>query len=78
MTKVVAGLVAEGLVKSRVHDKDARAVRLEATHRGTQLLQQGRRRRVDRLTVALTALAPDEVDVLARAAAIIERLSSEI
>src|SRR5437868_2610923 len=36
MTKVIAGLEAGGLVKRRADAKDARAVRLEATVRGTR------------------------------------------
>jgi DNA-binding MarR family transcriptional regulator len=75
MTKVIAGLEAGGLVKRRPDSDDARAVKLEATARGTKLLQQGRRRRVNRLAAALQALTSDEVDVLARAAGIIERVS---
>jgi DNA-binding MarR family transcriptional regulator len=78
MTKVVAGLEAAGLVRRRADAEDARAVRLEATPRGTKLLQEGRRRRVERLTTALEWLTPEEVDVLARAAAIIERVSPTI
>src|SRR6267142_3514488 len=45
MTKVIAVLEAAGLVKRRADVEDARAVRLEATPRGTKLLQEGRRRR---------------------------------
>lgn len=78
MTKVIAGLEAAGLVRRRVDVEDARAVRLEATARGTKLLQEGRRRRVERLASALDALAFDELDVLARAAAIVERISETI
>jgi DNA-binding MarR family transcriptional regulator len=78
MTKVIAGLEAAGLVRRRVDVEDARAVRLEATARGTKLLQEGRRRRVERLAAALDALAFDELDVLARAAAIVERISETI
>jgi DNA-binding MarR family transcriptional regulator len=78
MTKVIAGLEASGLVRRRVDAEDARAVRLEATARGTKLLQEGRRRRVQRLASALQPLTFDELDVLARAAAIVERLSATI
>jgi DNA-binding MarR family transcriptional regulator len=78
MTKVIAGLEAAGLVRRRVDVEDARAVRLAATARGTKLLQEGRRRRVARLAAALDALAFDELDVLARAAAIVERISETI
>ena len=78
MTKVVAGLEAAGLVKRRTEANDARAVRLEATARGTKLLQEGRRRRVARLAAALQPLAPNDLEMLARAAAIIERVSATV
>src|SRR5260370_23150613 len=78
MTKVIAGLEAGGLVRRRADAEDARAVTLEATRRGTKLLQEGRRRRVERLTAALQVLAPEDVDILARAAAIIDRVSPTI
>jgi DNA-binding MarR family transcriptional regulator len=78
MTKVVAGLEAAGLVRRRADAGDARAVRLEATSRGIKLLQEGRRRRVERLSTALQSLTPEEVDVLGRAAAIMERVSPAI
>jgi DNA-binding MarR family transcriptional regulator len=78
MTKVIAGLEAAGLVRRRADAQDGRAVRLEATRRGITLLQEGRRRRVERLASALESLTLEEVDVLARAAAIMERLSPQI
>ena len=78
MTKVIAGLEAAGLVKRRADAQDARAVRLEATRRGVKLLQEGRRLRVERLASALESLTLEEVGVLARAAAIMERLSPKI
>jgi DNA-binding MarR family transcriptional regulator len=78
MTKVVAGLEAAGLVRRRMDEEDARAVRLEATPRGTKLLQEGRRRRVERLAAALEGLEADEFEALGRAAAILERVSEQI
>jgi DNA-binding MarR family transcriptional regulator len=78
MTKVVSGLQARGLVRRRADNEDARAVRLEATKRGTKLLQEGRRRRVERLAAALAALEGDDLEVLARAAALIERVSGGV
>lgn len=75
MTKIVAGLEARGLVKRRADAEDGRAFRLEATARGTKLLQEGRRRRVARLADALRALDSDEIELLGRAAVIIERVS---
>jgi DNA-binding MarR family transcriptional regulator len=78
MTKIVAGLEASGLVKRRTDARDARAVKLEATARGSKLLQAGRQRRVRRLAQALRGATPEELGVLARAAIIMEHISSEI
>ena len=78
MTKVIAGLEGAGLVSRRTDAQDARAVRLEATPRGMRLLQAGRGRRVARLAAALRPLTADELDVLAQAAAIIERISAKM
>src|SRR5687767_7559586 len=75
MTKVVAGLESSGLVERRLDADDGRAVKLEATARGAKLLQNGRRRRVARLAAAFDGLARKEVQVLNRAAEIIERVS---
>jgi DNA-binding MarR family transcriptional regulator len=78
MTKVVGGLAAAGFVRRRADPEDARAVRLEATGRGTRLLQQGRQRRVERLASALEALTDDELNTVERAAAILERVSAAL
>lgn len=75
MTRIVAGLEAQGLVRRRAVAEDGRAVRLEATPRGTKVMQDGRRRRVRQLAAALGQLAADELDVLDRAAALMERTS---
>jgi DNA-binding MarR family transcriptional regulator len=78
MTKVTMGLEKAGLVRRRPDAEDARAVRLEATASGTRLLQDGRRRRVERLTRALQLLTPREVALLGRAAAIMERVTPTV
>jgi DNA-binding MarR family transcriptional regulator len=78
MTKIVAGLERAGLVRRRRDAQDARAVRLEATARGTKLLRQGRQRRVDRLAAGLRDLSAREIEVLAGAAALMERVSAAI
>jgi DNA-binding MarR family transcriptional regulator len=78
MTKLVAGLEADGLVRRRADGADARAFRVHATRRGTTLLHEGRRRRVSKLAAALTRLHHDELAVLTRAAEVIERVVSTI
>jgi DNA-binding MarR family transcriptional regulator len=78
MTKIVAGLEARGLARRRSDSVDARAWRVEATARGTKLLQEGRRRRVARLAEGFHGLDGREINLLERAAAIIERVSAVI
>ena len=78
MTKVVTGLEACGLARRVADPDDARAVRVEATARGRRLLVDGRRRRVERLARGLTTLLPEELDVLAHAAAVMERVAARV
>ena len=78
MTRIIAGLEAAGLVSRSRDAEDARAVRLAATRRGIRLLQDGRRRRTERLAIALEGLALEELNVLTRAAAIVERVAPRI
>ncbi len=58
MSRIVAGLVRAGLVR-RGKTEDGRRVRLEATAKGTRILQEGRRRRVESLAHALSPLSHD-------------------
>jgi DNA-binding MarR family transcriptional regulator len=78
MTRIVAALETEDLVRRRAVSGDARAARLEATPRGLRVMQEGRRRRVRRLAARLEQLTPAELDLLARAAALIERVSKTL
>lgn len=76
MTRLVAAMEADGLVRRRADRGDARAVRLEATTKGARVLQEGRRRRVSRLAQALRDRTPDELRLLDRAADLIETLAA--
>jgi DNA-binding MarR family transcriptional regulator len=60
MTRIAAGLVRAGLVKRR-KTEDGRSVRLEATEKGTKILWEGRKRRVESLAQALQALSEEEL-----------------
>jgi DNA-binding MarR family transcriptional regulator len=59
MSRIVAGLERAGLVRRR-ETEDGRRVRLEATAKGTRILQEGRRRRVESLAKAVAALSEEE------------------
>jgi DNA-binding MarR family transcriptional regulator len=78
MTRIVAGLEADGLVRRGGMSDDARAVRLEATARGVRVMQEGRRRRVERLAGALEPLSAGDRRLLAAAAELIERVAKRI
>ena len=75
MTRIVAGLEAQGLVRRHAVAEDARAVRLEATPRGTKVMHEGRRRRVERLSRSLEALPARDLQILARAAALMNAIA---
>ena len=78
MTRIVAGLEADGLVRRRGVSGDARAISLEPTARGIKVMQEGRRRRVQRLAAALENLPAHEQEALARAAALVERVARQM
>jgi DNA-binding MarR family transcriptional regulator len=76
MTRLVAGMVAEGLVDRQPDDADRRIVRVAASDRGRSLLLAGRDRRVTTLAAMLEPLTPKERRRLEAASAIIERMLS--
>ncbi len=72
MTRLVAGLVADGLVERLEEPGDRRVVRLQASPTGRATLLAGRDRRVATLGAMLGPLTPKERRRLDQAAAIIE------
>jgi len=75
MTRIVAGLEGDGLVRRRGVSGDARAVSLEATPRGVRVMQEGRRRRVEHLAAALKELSAGELRLLSDAADVMQRVA---
>ena len=59
MTRIAAGLVRAGLAKRR-RTEDGRSVRLDATEKGTRILWEARKRRVESLAQALQVLSEEE------------------
>jgi DNA-binding MarR family transcriptional regulator len=59
MSRIVAGLVRAGLVHRR-KTEDGRRVRLEASAKGTKILQAGRQRRVESLAKTLSSFSEKE------------------
>ncbi|MGB8473540.1 MAG: MarR family transcriptional regulator [Candidatus Acidiferrum sp.] len=63
MSRIVAGLERAGLVR-RQSTEDGRRVRLTATGKGTKVMGEGRKRRVDTLATALASLHENEREQL--------------
>ncbi len=74
VTRLIAGMERDGLVRREKDPKDGRRVWLHATAKGARLLHAGRRRRVAALEADMATLAPAERDTLAAATAILERV----
>jgi DNA-binding MarR family transcriptional regulator len=74
MSRIVAALERDGLVRREADPSDARAICLLATAAGTELLERGRQQRVERLAAELRALPVADQATLARAAAILRQL----
>ena len=72
MTRLIVGMEEEGLVKREADSSDRRVVWIKPTAKGTRLLTEGRQRRVDALARDLAALDPADLQVLSRAAEILE------
>ena len=73
MSRIVSGLERAGLLK-RHATEDGRRVRLEATAKGTRILQKGRLRRVESLAHALSSLCEEDRQRLAELADVLDRV----
>jgi len=73
MSRLVAALVADGLVARAGDPTDGRAVRLRATPRGIKLLGKGRERRLRVFAELLSTLSEAEIDTLLAAADLLAR-----
>ncbi len=76
MTRVTASLEAAGLVTRTDHPRDGRQVLLAASPAGVALVREDRRRRDAWLAQRLRDLPPEDLEVLRRAAVVLERLAA--
>jgi DNA-binding MarR family transcriptional regulator len=74
MSRIVTGLERTGLAKITRDPRDARRRDIRATAKGTRLLQQARRRRIEFLALHLGALTPEELAKMSHAAEILRRV----
>jgi DNA-binding MarR family transcriptional regulator len=74
MSRLVSGLERDGFVVRESDERDARAVRVRATAKGTRVLQRGRERRVAELVDLLEGLSSEDLRTLGSAAEIMEQV----
>jgi DNA-binding MarR family transcriptional regulator len=74
ITRVVRNLEGDGLVEREPDPADRRIVRVRATEKGRRILEEGRRRRIADLAARLQSVDPADLEILERAAALIERI----
>jgi DNA-binding MarR family transcriptional regulator len=74
VTRMLAGMERDGLVKRERDAADRRMIWVRPTAKGTRLLVEGRRRRVAALASDLAKLDGADLDALDRAVTIVERV----
>lgn len=74
MTRLVDGLVRDGLAVREADPDDARAVRVRATATGGRTLRRGRARQVETLRSTLAGLSPAELAALGEGVEVLERI----
>jgi DNA-binding MarR family transcriptional regulator len=77
MTQLVNGLESDGLVRRRPVLTDGRRVVVEATPAGRRALHKAQSRRLDVLVGLVGAVDDADLDLLDRAAALLDRLTRE-
>jgi DNA-binding MarR family transcriptional regulator len=74
MSRLVAAMEEEGLVRRVPHGTDARAVVLHATAKGKRVLERARELRLSLLESLLAEASPQELATVREAADIVDRL----
>ena len=77
MTRIVAGLEEQGLVQREVDPADRRISRVRMTPQARKLLERNRSRKTAYLASRMRGLNVEELDVLARAAGLLERMTED-
>ena len=74
MSRIVDALEAQGLARRRANPQDRRALLIEATNKGADILKLGRKRRVRFLAHHLRQLSPAELKQIEAALAAIQKV----
>jgi DNA-binding MarR family transcriptional regulator len=77
MSRIVEGLERAGLAR-RQPTEDKRRIRLQATAKGTKILHEGRKRRVESLASVLESLTEQEIKQLGEMTKLLEQVLSRL
>lgn len=77
ISRLAAEMERIGLIRRRGDPDDGRVVRVEMTGRGRRVLGKGRELRITDIESRVRRLAPDEIEALSDAIALIERMLRE-
>ncbi len=77
MTRIVAALEEDELVQREADQADRRISRVRITGQGRRLLEKNRSRKTAYLASRMRGLNAEELDVLARAAGLLERMTED-
>jgi DNA-binding MarR family transcriptional regulator len=72
MSRLVTGMERDGLVQTQRATEDARSIQITATPRGEALLLAGKKRRVDSLAKAMSALKNEQVADMEKAVGLLQ------
>jgi DNA-binding MarR family transcriptional regulator len=78
MSRLVADMERDGLVRTQASKKDARSIQISATARGKALLLAGKKRRVDSLAKAISDLEPSELEKLDHCVQVLQQVIRKI
>jgi DNA-binding MarR family transcriptional regulator len=77
ISRLAAEMERSGLIRRRGDPDDGRVVRVEMTAKGRRVLGKGRELRIADIESRVRRLAPDEIEALSDAIALIERMLRE-
>ena len=78
MSRIVAGLLRAKVVQVKTDNRDRRAVVVSVTNDGMRLMRKARTRRVDSLARAVSGLPEHQIELLRKAAELIDGLSRTV
>jgi DNA-binding MarR family transcriptional regulator len=78
MTRIVDGLIAQGLAQRRPHASDGRAVSVAATAEGEALMRAAQQRRIDALAASLADLPTPARRQITSSAPLLDELAASV